>query len=794
MAGELDVGEYTTYETVIVGIALVATVILLLSQKLEPHTCFLIPIIFIILFGGATINVILEAFSDTTVFTIALLLVIGHGLAKAGLDDILTRHLLPKTGSVERCITVLCVFVPMLSGFMYNSAVVAVLIPTLIRWAVGHNRGVGKLMIPLSYASVLGGTCTMIGSSTNLVANNISGLNLGTFDITPLGLSVLGFGVLYLMFFSHRLLPENKISLPEDDDADFDDIMSYAVRFEIPDGHFLVGKTANEVGLYDSAELQLKRVDHNDGTCAFPLRPSTTFRVGDTLTFAGSLERLVSVKCCYGLVKLAPDQHQGSSGRLFEVVIADVGPSLDTFGAYRDRLRKEYSALILQVYRGGTLIVGNVEQLQLPLMPRDLLIVESDERFLELAENSQDFSLVVQLGIKATKCETCGTKVETKSINIWLIAFNTVIFAGAIVLNIFVNEFARILLGVVTIQIASLVITFGTVGSVFLKNAKVLMTIMGALGLAAAMQTSGLTTRMADVITTITADLSEILIYLVFYLFATLLSSFINNNAAVALLLPILRDSSIAETSYYTQVVYAVLMGASHSFMLPSGDKTSLMVMGPGRYDTKNYAKTGFPLQIIGFAVTICVLYFYEQRWFIAIFSVLVGLLGALYAYVITSAEDSFVQSQWSTVQRRLRPKRWRDDPDVEAADNDEQLQENVESRSMTSSGSPDTALSLQGPPVTVVASNSSRSGESQDGEKFKLKIARASTNTNMTVEVESEIVNIDTEGSSRSHSEASTRGSRSNSEVSTASMSEANEPSNATSPELDSSEEPCNV
>eukprot|EP01134_Creolimax_fragrantissima_P004554 CFRG4554T1 len=650
-------GDYDLYETIVVGIGLGLTVVLLLSQRLEPHACFLYPLVFISLLGGTDVSVILGAFANDTVFTIALLLVIGNGLAKAGLDDFLTRRLLPKTGSIERCIAALCVFIPLLSAFMYNSAVVAVLVPTLIRWAVSHNRGVGKLMIPLSYASVLGGTCTMIGSSTNLVANNISGLDLGIFDITPLGLSVLGFGVMYLMLFSHRLLPENKISLPEDDDGECEDTMSYAVRFEIPENHFLVGKTANEVGLYESAELVLKRVDHNDGTCAFPLRPSTLFRVGNVLTFAGSLERLVSVKSCFGLVKLAADQHQGSSERLFEVVIANMGPSLDTFAAYRDRLRKEYSALILQVYRGGTLIIGNVEQLQLPLLPTDLLIVESDERFLEIAENSSDFSLVVELGIKATRCETCGTKVEAPAAQFWKISVNTAVFASGIILNIFIGQFSRILMGVVVIQVLLKVLTFGGVGSVFVKNAKVLLTIMGALGLAAAMQSSGVTASMASLITDVTADLSELPIYLFFYLTAALLSSIINNNAAVALLLPIVRDSSLAGASYYTQVVFAVLMGSSHSFMLPSGDKTSLMVMGPGRYVTKNYAKTGFPLQIIGFIVTIAVLLFYEARWIFAMASVLIGLSTAAYKYTVTSANDTYVQNLVHKIKRKLNYK-----------------------------------------------------------------------------------------------------------------------------------------
>eukprot|EP01135_Chromosphaera_perkinsii_P001792 Nk52_evm61s210 gene=Nk52_evmTU61s210 len=747
----------------LVVVAIVVTIALLLSQKQPPHLAFLIPLCVLVIAGAVNVDTVLNAMASETVLVILLLLVISDSMAKAGLDHIISTKVLPTEGNEIKCLIVMGGIVSVLSAFLNNTAVVAVMMPAVMRWACVQNRAPGKLLMPLSYFSVLGGSLTMIGSSTNIVAKDMSGIDFGIFDIAPVGLPVLGFCFLYIVIFSQFLLPNHKLAISsnvvqKNQELEQSDQKIYTAKVSVPENHYMVGKTLKEAGLFEVEGLYLKKIERLDGTSEIFTKPGVSIKMnassaaseksgekedfvtintksvlcpGDMLTFAGGIEGLFAIKKCYEFKHM--EVPNSCNQYMYEVILSPNSTLADMTVRTAQSHYRFRDATIIQVYRNGTLIRGKLQRLR--LRPYDLLIVEAGPHFDCLTcndpysdnssagssatssdaetcvtntvddfadEKSQtkkvtvldhlrelsgrmgdsvdvvstkssrkrsalkpriahkncrshsgyyydhDFSVVVPLGVKDACCSTdneqiglsvtpeCSAATLSKSerlkdfvkTNYNLIVIVT-LFLVVIIVNAITGYFTRLLLALLVISCVMRVTSPDGIASVTVSNHRVLLTIMGALGLSAAMDSSGVTSNLASAISEFVETMSLFPLLVTFYSVGMVVSTFINNNAAVALLIPVVQQTTIFDNEdNYRLVVLAIIMGSSASFMIPSGYQTNLMVMGPGQYSVYDFVKFGIAMQVMFSVMSILVLSLFNYWWIITL--IVYGFAGVM--------------------------------------------------------------------------------------------------------------------------------------------------------------------
>eukprot|EP00121_Abeoforma_whisleri_P014929 Awhi_evm1s13768 len=643
-------------QTIIVIIGLAIAIILLVSQKVQPHYCFLISVGFIAIAGGTDIDILFQSFATPLVLTIGFLLVISAGLSASGIDDAIQKKLLPKK-DVHRCIACLAIFVPVMSAFLNNTAVVAVLIPALSRWAYQNEAHVSKILMPLSFLSILGGTCTMIGSSTNIVAAQLSGIDMALFDITPAAIPALTVGICYILFLFDILLPSSPAS---DDLENGDDSFSLGVEceeqrlindnknekkqmyhssFKVPDGHWFVSKSLDDPDFFPSVSSSNNKIYvvgvKREGQWIKSTLKQLKIQAEDTILFCGDSDVLFELKVGFGLDHVIDVTHDTKENIilqnqstyydptcLYEVVLSNnylYGPKM-TLSDIQDIITDELCASLLKVYRQGTNLPFSPN---VPLQSNDLFIVQSDDHFMQRAMFNPNFSFIIPLASeKSSEDWEFESNTDSHKTRNWfqkkkksiLIFTCLAVFVGAIILHTFIGQFNRILLGVVIIYLQLRVLTPSKAGNVIIQNSRVLLTIMGALALSTAMEESGLTNHLADLITKLNSGLNTPGQISFFYILAMVISSFINNNAAVALLVPIVKSSSVFDSPDYQIVIFAIILGSSASFVFPSGYQTNLMVMAPGHYKSKHFLKFGSGLQVLVAATSIFTLVFFRYK------------------------------------------------------------------------------------------------------------------------------------------------------------------------------------
>jgi len=473
-------------------------------------------------------------------------------------------------------------FVSALSAFVNNSPVVAM----MTRIIQSHSRRYGilpsKWLMPISFASILGGTCTLIGTSTNLLVDGMvrsSGyVGFELFELAYIGIPLVIAGWLYLRFVAHGLLP-----VREGSGEQFDHVREYMVEMLILEESELAGKTIIDAGLRSLPGLFLVEIERR-GQVLSAVRPRTVLNAGDRLIFAGSPESVLELRNFRGLV-LADDHRfklEGDRGdrRLFEAVLSPSNPMLGKT-IKEARFRHRYSAVVLSVCRHGARLRGRLGDIA--LQAGDTLLIEAQKGFLFRYRNSQDFLLVSKFA------ETDQT--DTKKANISLSVF---------VLMILVSGF-----GLLSIMQASVLaamamiftrcINFEDAGKSI--DYSVLLIIGCALGIGGAIETSGLADTIANSVLGISNDPFILLICV--YLITVCLTEVISNNAAAVIMLPIALSAAEALNLNPQAFAVSVMVAASASFMTPTGYQTNLMVMGPGGYKFSDYIKVGAPLSML---------------------------------------------------------------------------------------------------------------------------------------------------------------------------------------------------
>ena len=552
---------------------------------------FLSGLVAITLLGVISPDEALSGFANPALIAIAGLLVVAAGLRTTGVLDWLGRWLLGAASTERQTLWRLAPFLLASSAVLLNTAVVAMMLPIVLDH--GRRRGIApsRLLIPLSYLTILGGVCTLIGTSTTLVVNGY----LGTFDLEPLGFFEIGYvglpcaviGGLFILLIAPRLLPEHGDLVRELGEHRREYLVEMSVRPECP----LVGRTIEEAGLRQLPGLFLIEIDRR-GDVMTPVAPHDRIEAFDRLVFTGIVSTIVDLEKIPGLVPAADlayevDPVARSQRHLTEVVLSRTSPLIGTT-VREARFRQLYNAAVVAVHRNGVRLTNKIGDVVLE--PGDTLLLQTRSEFLSSYRNSRDFYLVSSVDgweprrHDKTRLAGCLALVLVA----WLAASSWLDGAW--------GTPALVALAVALVMLLTRCLRPAEARAAL--DLQLLLTIGAALGMGQALYRSGAAEMVAQGLVRAVGQNPHALL-VTMYLFTMVVTELMTNNAVAAIMLPI--GVSMAQAGGYSErpFVMAIVLAASLSFMTPIGYQTNLMVMGPGGYRAGDYLRCGVPLAIV---------------------------------------------------------------------------------------------------------------------------------------------------------------------------------------------------
>lgn len=546
----------------------------------------------LLLAGVLTSGEALSGLANEGMVTVAVLYVVVSGLVETGGTAWMSQSLLGRPRSVAHAQTRLMAPVAALSAFLNNTPVVAMFIPAVQDWARRHRIAASHLMLPLSYAAIAGGTCTLIGTSTNLVVNGLlleetelSGL--GFFDIAWVGVPTLILTIVFTALFGRRLLPERQSVISRMADA-----REYTVEMLVEADSPLDGKSIEDAGLRQLPGMYLVEVDR-DGHILPAVSPKTTLRGGDRLLFAGVVESVLDLQKIRGLkpatdqvFKLHAPRHQRC---LVEAVVAPSFPLLGK-SIRAGRFRTLYQAAIIAVARNGERIHSKIGDI-VP-RPGDTLLMETHPSFLERYRDTRDFLLVSRL----------DNSTPPRHERAWIAVL---IMAGMVLLAAF--DLLSMLEASMLAAGAMLLLRCTSAASARKSvDWQVLLVIAASFGIGMALDKTGAANLVAGGLLALAGDNPWATLALVFVA-TSVFTNLITNNAAAALMFPIaLAAASRLDVSMMPFAI-VIMKAASASFATPLGYQTNLMVMGPGGYTFSDYFRLGIPLTVLTGVLTVLI-------------------------------------------------------------------------------------------------------------------------------------------------------------------------------------------
>ncbi len=546
----------------------------------------------LLLLDVITPDVALSGFSNPGLATVAVLYVVVSGCIETGAANVLAKSLLGRPRTEWSAQMRLMLPVAFLSAFLNNTPVVAMLVPAVQDWARRNQFSVSKLMIPLSYAAIFGGACTMIGTSTNLI---IAGLveqdstlpNIGFFEIAWLGIPSAVVGILFILCTSRWLLPMRKPPITEQMNP-----KEYAVEMLVEAGSSLVGQTIEQAGLRHLPSLYLAEIERGDSILP-AVGPNEKLQGNDRLVFVGMVDSVVDLYQIRGLIP-APDQvfkldSPRPQRQLVEAVISASSP-LVGMSIRESGFRTRYEAVVIAVARAGKRVEGKIGQIELHV--GDTLLLETRPTFVEQHRNSRDFLLVSAI-------EGGKTPRHDKAI----------IAAGILIAMVCASTFADLSMLVSALVAAGLmIVTRCTSANDARQNIdwQVLIVIGASIGLGSALEQSGAAGVIAQSWVGFAGQNSWVALLMV-YLMTSLFTSVVTNNAAAVLMFPIAKATAMGLGVSFSPFVFAIMMAASASFATPISYQTNLMVYGPGGYRFSDYLRIGIPLNLLMAVITVTI-------------------------------------------------------------------------------------------------------------------------------------------------------------------------------------------
>jgi di/tricarboxylate transporter len=576
------------------AIAVVAGVIgLLVFTRYAPDLILMAGLTTLILTRTLPIKEALSGFSNEGMATVGVMFIIVAGLQETGAVTWISQYLFGQPKSVPSAQLRMMLPVTALSAFMNNTPLVAMMIPAINDWGRKFQISPSKLLIPLSYAAILGGTCTLIGTSTNLVVNGLliaqtDSPGIGFFDLAWIGVPTAVIGIIYILVVSRWLLPTRQPAI-----SSLSDFKEYSVEMLVDPNGTLVQKTVEQAGLRHLVNLYLSSIER-DSQVIVSVSPREVLEANDRLVFVGAVDSVVELTKIRGLLPATNQVFKLDEPRakrsLVEAVVSDTHPLLGKT-IREGRFRNIYDAVVIAVARNGERLRTKMGSIR--LREGDTLLLEAKPSFVEQQKNSRDFFLV-------SRIENSSPPRHDRAIMSMAIMVGMVLLASFSILPIF---HAALLA-------AGLMILTRCVTSDQARRSidwSLLVIIASSFGLGRALETTGAAQVLAGGLLSF-AQGNPWLSLAVIYLITTFFTEIITNNGAAALMFPIALATANKLDVNFIPFVIAIMMAASASFATPIGYQTNLMVYGPGGYKFNDYLRIGIPLNLVAALVSILII------------------------------------------------------------------------------------------------------------------------------------------------------------------------------------------
>lgn len=587
-----------TFEAWLTLVVVVGAVVLLATERASPPTIVLGAVTALLAAGVIDTEQALSGFSNPAPITVAALYVLAGAAAKSGALQYITAHLLTSVpqgnGGDTRALLRLLFPTAAASAFLNNTPVVAMVAPAVAAWARRTGRSPSTYLMPISFAAILGGLITLIGTSTNLI---VAGLMeqagqrpLGLFEITKVGLPVAIVGAALLSAIAPRMLKQRPS--PAQDFADR--IREFTVEMIVAPNSRLAGHSVATAGLRSLEGVFLVEIARNGQRFA-PVQPEQALAEGDRLVFAGDVARIVDLQHMAGLVS-AEEPHFTVAGshpqrRFYEAVVGEssplVGSTLKEIG-----FRARYGGAVVAVHRAGERVsqkLGNVR-----FHPGDVLLVLADKAFRRRWRDGSEFLLVADV-------DGDSPPRRDKAPLVGAVTAALLVAAGTGLLDILVAAllaaFALVVLGALSADEAKRSIDLNVVA-----------VIAGSFGLGAAISESGLAGMLARNVIEPFGSFGNIGLLIGIVIATAALTEVVTNNAAAALMFPIAMASASAAGLDPRPFAVAIALAASASFLTPIGYQTNTMVYGMGGYRFSDFSRVGGAITVVTITLAIVII------------------------------------------------------------------------------------------------------------------------------------------------------------------------------------------
>ncbi len=578
-----------SFEELIVAVVLVAMMGALMSKRVTPAVGVIVALLVLYLTRVVDASTAFAGFSNPAPLTIAALYVVAAGVERSGaLLPALRLVLGVKT--ISAVLVRLSTSVAVLSALVANTPVVAMMISPARAWAEGQRIAPSKILLPLSYAAIIGGNLTLVGTSTNLVASGmLSGAGfeaMSFWEPARLGLPFTVAALVVVVVGAPKLMPSRGATVGtavDGVDGAGDDplVKPYVVSLTVDRGGPLDGASVADGGLRALPSTYLVGVDRRGETIA-PVAPEYVLRGGDTLTFAGQIKQVTDIDRMQGLTL---DEHEHVWGldddqhAWYEVIIGATSPLVGRTIKHLG-FRQRYQAAVVALNRDGESLASKLGDARLQV--GDSLLVVADLGFADRWRKRSDFLFIHQ---RSEAPPTAQARAPLALIILAAVVAMPIAGFADVLYSSVVGALAMVLGGILTTRQAR--------ESVGLN---VIVMIGAAIGIGASVQQTGLADRIAGTLGGAVADFGPWVAALALVATTVVLTELISNAGAVAVMLPIALSTAESVDGDPRRFALGVTLAAASSFLTPIGYQTNTMVFGPGRYQPVDYLRLGLPL------------------------------------------------------------------------------------------------------------------------------------------------------------------------------------------------------
>jgi di/tricarboxylate transporter len=582
-----------TIPAIIVTLTVLLLIVLLYFDVVKAVMAFFIVILILLFSGVVATPDVMSGFANEQIAVVILLLILSDIIQRSGALDTLLSGIFNPALSYKRFMLRLTGSVASVSGFVNNTPLVAILIPHTYEWARKKGISPSKVLLPLSYAALLGGTITLVGTSTNLIVNGFlqetGHPGFGFFDFTVVGLPVAFLGIGYITLLGLRLLPDRRDALSNFKDQS----REYLVETKIPANSGYIGKSVEEAGLRKLEGLFLVEIQRGEERI-IPVGPKEIIEEDDALIFAGDTSTIIDLLGKNSDMILPKHSQLGQENIQVVEVVISAQSSLIGKRVRNTNFRGNYDAAIVAINRDGSRLTGKIGEVI--LVAGDLLLLTTGKDFTIRAEEQQDFFVISQLK-------------QIQRLQPWkgalLFGGLVAVFTSAAIGFTSLFEGLLLLLGILA---AARMIRFTDLKKSF--DLELYLILVFALALGKSMSNSGLDGLIASGMLSVIKPLnSPIAALAAVYLLTNVLAMLVSNKAAVAIAFPVtIAACQSMGVENVTPFVLAIAFAGSAEFMTPYGYQTNLMVYGPGGYKFKDYVKVGWGLSLLYMVMCIAIL------------------------------------------------------------------------------------------------------------------------------------------------------------------------------------------